>query len=200
MAEASSYNRQIVSSSNWWVWIVIVAIIGVIIFVIYWVWHFFSRTTQVVKERVPAAVAAKESNIRFISTPTEVIVDDDPVIPEGETSIEAISKNFAAYQGQKVIVSGSVTGFQSPQYFSVKQGDYAVVVMDFSNVTVKNDLRNSSNPKSQFVRVSGTVKLLTKDKDKEEFGFNFRDFNDALWQDKIIIEATSIEVIPQSTT
>lgn len=199
MAELTSTNNRRIISSNWGVWIAIIVIIAVIALLIYWIWRFFAHTTQVVQERVPATVAAKQSSVRFISTPTEVIVDDDPVIPEGETSVEAIAKNFPEYQGHPVVVSGSVVDYQSSTYFSVSQGDYQIVVMGFDGVTTKNGLTSVTNPKNQYVRVTGTVKLLTKDEDKTGFGFQFRDLNDALWQDKMIIEATSIEVITPST-
>ncbi|MDQ5951715.1 MAG: hypothetical protein QG639_996 [Patescibacteria group bacterium] len=199
MADQTS-ERQIISGSSWWIWVLLAVGVFVIVMLIYGGWRLFRGATQAVRNEVPEQVSARRENtVRFVRTPTEVIVIDDPIIPEGEVAVEAIVKNFETYQGDTVVISGSVRDFESATYFVLDQGEDAIRILGLPEVTEENDLENNPSAASQYVRITGVVKLLTKEREKTEFGLRYRDIDEAFWQDQMIIEAQTIEVISPST-
>lgn len=192
--------RQVISGSSWWIWVLLAIGIFVIVMLIYGGWRLFRGASQAVREEVPDKVIPRqEKTIRFVRTPTEVIVIDDPIIPEGEVAVEAIVKNFETYQGKTVVVSGSVRDFESAAYFVLDQGEDAIRILALPEATQENELENNTNAASQYIRVTGIVKLLTKEREKTEFGLRYRDIDEAFWQDQMIIEAQKIEIINPST-
>src|SRR5687768_13533574 len=104
MAETTT-DRSVISSSSWWIWIILAVGILIIGLIIWGGWRLWRGATQAVREEIPeVATTPQESNVRFVRTPTEIIVIDDPIIPEGEEALEAIVNNFDQYQGKEVIV------------------------------------------------------------------------------------------------
>jgi hypothetical protein len=199
MTETSS-DRQIITSSSWWIWILLAVGVAVIIMVIYGGWRLFRGATQAVKQDVPSvSVTRPKPELRFVRTAKEVVLIDDPVIPEGETSLESVVNNFAEYQGEKVVISGNITDLESTSFFALVQDESKIGILSLPEVIKKNELEDAANPTAQYVKVSGTVKLLTKEKEKTEFGLDFRDLNEAFWTDQMIIEAESIEILSPET-
>lgn len=199
MTEESS-NRQIISGSSWWIWILLAVGIFVILMVIYGGWRLFRGATQAVRQEVPTAVAPRRrSEIRFVRTPTEVIVVDDPIIPDGEEAIKAIVNNFDTFQGETVVISGNVANFENSSYFFIDQGEDAIRILVLPDAITTNELDTTVNPANQYVRVTGIVKLLTKEREKREFGLSYRNIDEAFWRDQQIIEAQRIEVISPDT-
>lgn len=193
--------RRIITSSSWWIWILLIIGILAIVLIVYGGWRLFRGATEVVQEEAPAvALPNRRSTLRFVRTPTEVVVIDDPVIPEGEMAIESIVENFEDYQGERVIVSGNVSDFENASFFQVVQDEDRIAVLSLPEAIMENQLEEASDPDTRFVRVTGTVKLLTREREKTEFGLNYRDLDEAFWQDSMIIEAERIEVINPSTT
>lgn len=199
--ENTSANRQVITSSSWWIWVVLLVGIGIILLFIYGAWRLFRGATSAVRDQTEVvATTRQEPEVRFVRTPTEVILVDDPIIPEGETSVEEIVRNFAEYQGDQVVISGSVNDVTTTVFFTVLQGDYEIGVLGLPEVLQSNELDDSLNPRNEFVRITGTVKLLTKEREKTEFGFDFRHLDEAVWRDQMIIEATRIEVLTPQTS
>lgn len=193
--------RQVITGSSWWIWVLLAVGVFVIVMVIYGGWRLFRGATQAVRQEVPENIVRQtEPTIRFIRTPTEVIIIDDPVIPEGEVAVKAILNNFQTYQGEAVVISGTVKKLDSVTYFVLGQGEDSIRVLALPEAIQSNELETNPNPANQYVRVTGTVKLLTKEREKKEFGLRYRDIDEAFWRDQMIIEAEQIEVITQTTT
>lgn len=201
MPVTTTTERTVISSSSWWVWILLAVGVVIVLLVVYGGWRLWRGATQVVREEVPQVVATpNQTTIRFVRTPTEIIVIDDPIIPDGEDAVKAIVNNFDQYQGKEVVVSGSVTAFESTAFFSVQQDEDSIGVIALPGAVIENQLEAATDPKNQLVRVTGTVKLLTKEREKKEFGFDFKNLNEAFWQDQMVIEAKTIEVVQATTT
>lgn len=201
MAEESS-QRQIISSSSWWLWLLLAIGAGIILLIIWGAWRLWRGATRAVREEteVIAQPNRQDTSLRFVRTDTKIILIDDPIIPEGETAVEAIEDKPEHYLGHEVTVSGSVTDFQNVNFFSVVQSEGTVGVMGLDGVIQVNDLETNTNPENAMVRVTGIVKELTKEREKTEFGLELKNLDEAFWQDRIVIEATKIRVIPATTT
>lgn len=193
--------RRIISSSSWWIWILLAVGVFIIGLIIYGAWRLWRGATQAIREEVPEVATPQEQpNIRFVRTPTEIIIIDDPIIPAGETAVEAIIDRFEEYQGDTVTISGTVSNFENPSLFSVTQDENTIGVIVLPEVINSNQLQDSADPENQMVRVTGIVKLLTREREKKEFGFELRNIDEAFWQDRMVIEAQTIEIISATTT
>jgi hypothetical protein len=199
MAETTS-DRAIITSSSWWIWILLAIGVAVIIMIIYGGWRLFRGATQVVKQDVPSVTEARpKPEFRFVRTPKEVVVIDDPILPAGETSLEDIANNFAEYQGEKVTVSGNISKLETTSFFTLSQGESAIGILSLPEAIKKNELEDVTSPSTQYVKVNGIVKLLTREREKKKFGLDYRDLDEAFWHDQMIIEAESIEIISPET-
>ncbi|PIR62126.1 MAG: hypothetical protein COU66_00125 [Candidatus Pacebacteria bacterium CG10_big_fil_rev_8_21_14_0_10_44_11] len=194
-------DRPVVPISGWWMWVVVAVGIVVVILIIAGAWRLWRRLSQSVSRQVPVTqIQPQQTDIRLISTPTEIIIDDSPIIPEGEVSLEAINTHFQDYQGKPVTVSGSIVDFGSAVYFAIEQGQDKIRIMALSESIEENQLEEAENPERQYVQVTGTVKLLTRKRRKEGFGFEFSNLKEAFWHDQVIIEAKTITITDTITT
>lgn len=202
--EEQTERRSVISSSGWGLWVAGAIGIALIIGLIYGVWRLWRATSSVVTgQKEPSTIAEtvpKKPEVRFIRTPTEIIVIDDPIIPEGETALEDILDTPLDYLGKSVVISGVVGDFESSAYFQLVQDEDQVTIMSLSEVIKSNDLDDNTTVTSQPIRVTGTVKRLTREIEKKGFGLELKNLDEAFWQDQIVIEAINVTEINGLTT
>lgn len=201
--EERTEQRSVIASSGWGLWVAGAIGILIIIGVIFGIWRLWKATTQAVtgqKDPTPVeATVNKQPEVRFVRTPTEIIVIDDPVIPEGETALEDILDTPIDYLGKSVVISGAVGDFETSAYFQLIQDEDQITIMSLPEVIQSNDLDDNATPQDQAIRVTGTVKRLTREIEKKGFGLEIKNIDEAFWQDQIVIEAVNVTEINGKT-
>lgn len=195
-------SRQIVSGSGWGIWIAVFIGLFIIIAIIYGAWRLWRSASNVVSEEVTPVVQTQQTRptFRLIRTPTEIIVVDDPIIPEGETAVEDIVRTPLEFLGEEVIISGTVTDFESAEFFALHQDEDNITIMALPEAIESSDLEGSLAPEDQPIRVRGIVKRLTREIEKTGFGLEIRNIDEAFWSDQIVIEAITITKVSALTT
>lgn len=195
-------DRSVISSSGIGLWIVGAIAILLVIGLIWGAWRVWNAARSAVTKEVTPVVETTqpvEKTLRFVRTPTQIIVIDDPIIPEGETALEDVFDQTDEYLGTDVIISGTVTKYESSAFFTIKQDEDAVAVIALPEVIELNDLENVTAGKDTPVRISGKVKILTREIEKKGFGLELKNIDEAFWQDQLVIEAVKIEKLPGTT-
>ena len=194
----TTQNRSVIASSGIGLWIVGAIAIAIIFGLIFGAWKLWSAAkSAVTQEPNPVVTNSNQpaNRLRFIRTPTKIIVVDDPIIPEGETALEDVYSQTEEYLGQTVIISGTISDIESASFFGLKQDEDTINVISLPEAIELNELEDSSASKGMTIRVTGRVKVLTREIEKTGFGLEFKNIDEAFWQDQLIIEAIRVEKI-----
>ncbi|HYD35118.1 MAG TPA: hypothetical protein VD999_03565 [Vitreimonas sp.] len=136
-----------------------------------------------------------------VQTQDKLIVIEDPLLNHEGLRVEEFTTDPNQHLGQAVTLKGQVSQRINPWGFALRSAgepDAEVLIVTNGDITQKSNLEPAGLDVAQAVVVKGIAKLLTKEGQTEQFGFEIDDLSTSVWQDQVVVVADSVTVVEAS--